>query len=326
MIALLLAAVVTCAGVDDTAAIQAAVNAGDVTLRGDCAVAPAGVRIPSDRAVDSVEATMRALPCGLIQMCRVYETVPGARGVHILAGDIIGPGTASSAPGFAIGIRIDSAHDVVVMGARLRGWGTDGVTITGNTRPTNVRLDGVTVQDSGRNGLSIVNAQGVTIERCVFSGIRGDPGAGIDIEPSGPGDEVHDVLIFDVDVYDNQKGIVAQPGKGTVTCTNLAILRSRISDNTTHQVIVNAFDGGLLWDLVAEGPGIGVSVGGHVEARRAHRITVTGNKVSSDRPLVLAGVADSKIFDNKLGKYGGYEAPVLGVRGEMYISGNKGVD
>ena len=317
-LAILVSAVVTCAGVDDTAAIQAAVDAGHTTIVGSCAVnGTLGIRLPGERTIDASAAVLTMLP-GCVSKCKIAETVPGARGVRWLGGELIG--WLTPAIGWQIGLRVDSGHDVQVIGATFRNFRTDGLHVGGNAQSTNVLISGIVVDVAGRNGLSIVNAVGVTVERSVFRGanfVSPGPGAGIDVEPN-PGESVDDFTLINSELSGNLVGAYLHMGRGSVQGKNYKVISCRFLGNKTHGIILNSILGATIADNTIDTPGaVGVSVGSHTESARAAHVKIIGNRITALRPLILAGVRNSHVLDNSLGAGGRVESPVLGFSGDM---------
>jgi hypothetical protein len=71
-------------------------------------------------------------------------------------------------------------------------WG-DGFYVEG---ATDTKFCGVTADSNRRQGLSIVEANGVLVTNSVFSNTRGTrPSAGIDLEPDNPSQKIFNVRI-----------------------------------------------------------------------------------------------------------------------------------
>jgi hypothetical protein len=317
VITFLLAAIVTCTGIDDTATIQRSLADDDVTaLSGECAINGAtGVRIPAERILTAYSATIRlAGVCGTGK-CKLVEVIPGSTDVSIRGGIWVGDGTP--AVGWQIGLRIDSGHRVTVEGSTFRNFRTDGIWIGGNTPSTEVLISGVTVEEFGRNGISVTNAVGVTIERSSINGAwpSADPGAGVDVEPN-PGESVHDLTIIDTEANHNAVGFFLQYGKGDKQGSNFNVINCRLKDNRKDGLVLNSVVKAHISGNLIVGPAIGVSIGSHTDPIRACAVVFANNQVTAPRPLILAGVKDSYIGWNSLGP-GKIEAPALGTAGDM---------
>ena len=146
-------------------------------------------------------------------------------------------------------LRIANVSDVAVLGGALEGereghTGTSGeggmgisigrgakrITISGVTArkmwgdgfyieaATDVTLCSVTADDNRRQGLSIIDADGVLITNSVFKNSHGTrPSAGIDLEPDWPFQHVRNVRIEHSQFMNNAgAGILIDGGKGLV--------------------------------------------------------------------------------------------------------------
>lgn len=309
--------VVACAGLDDTPALQAGVSAGDVRVSGSCVVDGArGVRIPSARRLDLLEASFSVRPgC---ERCRVLETIPGAEDVEVVGGTFIGDMTPCGSC-WRIAVRVDGARRVTVRQATFRDWYTDAVWVGGpGAGSADVVLSELQIRGSRRNGVSLTHARGVTVERSYIGEPAAAPlvGAGIDVEPNA-GEQVTDLVIRANRFHGNVVGVYDHPGKG------LPGQRHEISNNVitasgTHGVIVNSVAQAALLNNVVAGAPVGISVGSNTEAARAAEVLAWGNKVTAARPLILAGVRDSRFLGNDLGG-GRVETVALGATGRVDV-------
>jgi hypothetical protein len=312
-----------CAGMpDETASIQAAVNAGspvNFEPRLYCVRANTGIRIPSDRTLKGNGATVGILP-GCVTSCKAFETVPGSSNVRLENMTVVGD--LSPAVGFSIGFRGDSVTNLEVDRVTFRAWRYDGIWLGGNLGTHDARITNVTVEDFGRNGLSIVNGSGFTVDR--FTARRSTPvtllGAGVDVE-NNPGDLVRDVTITDSLVEDAVVGYYLHGPKGQAWGIRLITSEARrcsrygvILNATAHSILLDnyvlappaAAPGEKVhrltaWetekDLVAPIP-VGISVGAS-GLITADDVIVAGNRVEgTTRSAILAGVKDTKVLGN----------------------------
>ncbi len=316
--------------VDDTVAIQRAI---DQAADGDTVRFPAGltfrvnpatgIRIPSRRTLDLTGATLR-IGANVALRSRVLETVPGASDVLILGGEVRGSRTPVAGLQWGIGLRIDSASRVTVRGTRFHDHYFDGIWIggAGPTPSRDVLLDGVTVTNCRRNGLSVTHAVGVRIRDSEFSWSAGqDPESGINVEPN-PDEQVDDLAIFDTVAEGNQKGFYLHAGRGR-SGSNYKVIGCRISNNDKYGLIANGMRQFVLMDTTVEAPtGMGISIGEDA-GRQASDVTVINNRVSrTPLGLVLAGVQDARVFGNTFTGCR-LELRGAGVSGTVAISGNE---
>lgn len=325
------AAEVQCVGTDDTAAIQAAVNADATTIVvGSCAVRPSGITIPSDRTLDLTRATVTLLPGCVATLpygCKALQTGVGAQRVRIIGGTIIGRPTDP----IGIGIRIDSGHGISIDGTTLSGWRQDGVWIGGNQPSTDVRLSAVTIYGSGRNHISVTNATGIYAERLLLHDtvVGADPGGGFHVEPNG-GELVEDVTVASSSSFNNGCGINIGAGKGRLG-RRFKIVGNTLEDNRTYGLIFNSGTDAFIVSnritgvLPPGAPSFGiVSIGGTPSAL-ATGVDFSGNTLEangSTRILQLAGVTRSAILGNTL-VGAQWTQPALGTRGEMVFLWNE---
>lgn len=107
----------------------------------------------------------------------------------------------------------------------INNFGFDSITLTGDTTGsgacTNGTIDNCIVSSSGRNGVSIIHADTVTIQGGLYSASNGTPSgpwAGIDIEPNGNGQYVKNIQIHDVKTSSNNgAGIQVTPSQMSST-------------------------------------------------------------------------------------------------------------
>jgi hypothetical protein len=312
---------------DETASIQAAVDASPLVLfepRVYCVNARTGVRLPSERTLRLNGATVGVLP-GCVQHCKAFETVPGSSNVRVQDGVI--EGDLAPAVGFSIGFRADSVTGLELENLTFRRWRTDGVWLGGNLGTHDARLYRVTVEDFGRNGVSIVNGSRFVVERSVFrrSNPGANPGAGIDVEPN-PGDLVQHLTILDSLAEDVTVGFYLHSGRGRQGY-GFRLLSSVVRNASRYGVILNStqhatIDGVEVYAAEPSKPGepaarlmswegedflaapvpIGIAVGATLIAGQApilaQGVTVSASRIESPRPLLLAGAENVKVFGN----------------------------
>jgi hypothetical protein len=111
-----------------------------------------------------------------------------------------------------------------------------------STYPERVLIDNVICDACGRNGASIIGANGITVQNSLFENMVGDPGAGIDVEPNASDIYgVRDLLIDNCTLLGNRgRGLVVtgnapvNPGE-TPYCLNARITNIIANKNSAGQ-------------------------------------------------------------------------------------------
>lgn len=329
--------VVTCQGIDDTAALQLVVSPlsapvpADIRIEGSCLVdGTRGVRVPPGTRIDARRATFRLQPA-CAPTCRVFwvrnpgsaTTPAGTPRTEIIGGDFAGDLSPTCSSCMRNAVVVDGVDRVSIRDATFHDWATDAVWIGGPYAGSfDVVLADLDIRGSRRNGISITNARDVLVERSYIGDMADSPlvGAGIDVEPN-PGERVVGLTIRDCVFSGNKMCIFDHPGKG------LPGIAHEISGNrcdgdarSSHGFAVNSVDGLLLYRNVVSGVPIGISVGSATEALRARNTRIVANDIIAARPLLLAGVLDSVVWDNLLNDGAGRcEQPVLGSLGYLML-------
>ena len=97
-----------------------------------------------------------------------------------------------------------SARGVSLRGLRVAESGGDGLYIGG---AHDVEVLDCVFDQHYRQGMSVISARGLRVERTVFSNTNGTaPMAGIDVEPDFPDQQVTGMLLLDVALHNNQGG------------------------------------------------------------------------------------------------------------------------
>jgi parallel beta-helix repeat protein len=187
-------------GRDDTAAIQKAFD--DVARTGGTVRIPKGVyMIDATRRTEGgrhglalrsgttlrfeAGAVLKAIPNGAPGYAIIL--VANARNVNILGGVLEGERNAhqGSEGQWGMGISFLNARDVVVEGVTVKDCWGDGFYVGGANGCSNITFCGVTADRNRRQGLSIVNAEGVVVRDSTFKNTSGtDPQCGVDLEPN----------------------------------------------------------------------------------------------------------------------------------------------
>ncbi len=107
-----------------------------------------------------------------------------------------------------MGLRFMGCKNVLVEGVRVESSGGDGIYVgsSGKLRwCENVTIRDSVCHDNHRQGISVISAQNLLIENCVFSGTDGTaPEAGIDLEPDSPDERLVNCVIRNCVMENNQ--------------------------------------------------------------------------------------------------------------------------
>lgn len=110
------------------------------------------------------------------------------------------------------GVGIRSAKNVTIEGVTIKNVAGDGFylgTYTNRVTNTNIRLLNINVDGANRNGISIINGDGVWIENPRLVNIRGAaPQNGIDIEPNNKSELLRGIRIINPYTANNGGGIL----------------------------------------------------------------------------------------------------------------------
>lgn len=104
-------------------------------------------------------------------------------------------------------VNLRSCENVQILGLTLAESGGDGIYlgVGGKRGPnTNILIQDVVCDQNYRQGISVISARGLLIERCVLKNTDGTaPRAGIDFEPNHPKEEITDCVMRDCLVENN---------------------------------------------------------------------------------------------------------------------------
>jgi hypothetical protein len=218
---------------DDTESIQAAID--EVAGTGGTVLVPGGtymvdavkkkrrLALKSDMTLKlAKDAVLKAIP----NDSRKYSvlTISNVSNVTVLGGTLEGDrvehkGKAGEA---GMGIRIDGgATRVTISGVTSRKMWGDGFYVEG---AKDTKFCGVTADNNRRQGLSIVEADGVLVTDSVFRNTHGTrPSAGIDLEPDEATQKIVNVRIQNSKFIDNAgPGIEIAGKRGAVAKVELA--------------------------------------------------------------------------------------------------------
>lgn len=119
-------------------------------------------------------------------------------------------------------------RDVMVLGLTLRDSGGDGIYIGrggGNRACENVLIRDVVCDANHRQGISVISAKNLWIDRCVLSNTRGTrPMAGIDLEPNRADEMLVNVRVSNSLFLDNDRGFQAYLAKLTARSAPVSVV------------------------------------------------------------------------------------------------------
>ena len=207
---------------DDTAAIQAAID--EVAGTGGTVLIPDGrylvdavgkkrLAIRSDMTLMLAnDAVLKAIPNNSGKYAVLW--ISGVSNVAVVGGTLEGERDEHEGKSgeWGMGIQIHrGAKHITISGVTVRKMWGDGFYVKG---AKDVKFCFVTVDNNRRQGLSIVEADGVVVTNSVFKNTRGTrPGAGIDLEPNKPGQRISSVRIQNSKFLDNAGAGIQMGGR-----------------------------------------------------------------------------------------------------------------
>lgn len=225
---------------DDTESIQAAID--EVGGTGGTVLVPAGTYMvdavkKKNRLVLKSDMTLKLASGAVLKVIpndsRKYAllTISDVSNVTVVGGTLEGDrvehrGKAGEA---GMGIRIDKdAKRVTISGVTSRKMWGDGFYVEGGK---DIKFCGVIADNNRRQGLSIVEADGVLVTDSVFRNTRGTrPSAGIDLEPDQAEQKVVNIRIQNSKFIDNAgPGIEIAGKRGAVA--KVALSRNMFRGN-----------------------------------------------------------------------------------------------
>ncbi len=233
---------------DDTVAIQAAIKAvsgtkGTVfipngTYLGET-VGKTRLFLRSDMTLQlAPKATLKAKPNVSTQYAVL--SIQAASNARVLGGTLLGDRDQHAGKegewGFGIAIGQGAKHVNIANVTATRMWG-DGFYVAD---AKDVRFCSVVADGNRRQGLSIVNADGVLVLNSTFQNTHGTrPSAGIDLEPNSPEEKVTNIRIQSSKFLNNKgAGIAVNGKKGPITEVEMA--NNVFRDNYRPIVVENA--------------------------------------------------------------------------------------
>ncbi len=230
---------------DDTSAIQAAID--EVAAKGGTVLIPAGTYMVN--AVDSNRLSLKSNVTLKVANAAVVKAIPNdsehysvlrianVSNVAVIGGTLEGDRNQHLGKDgeWGMGIWIgEGAEHVTISGVTaLKMWG-DGFYIQD---ANDVRLCSVVAENNRRQGLSIIQVDGLEIRNSTFKNTHGTrPSAGIDIEPDNDEQHVANVRIHDSKFLDNAGAGIAVVAKKSLV-SNIEITRNQFFGNL-HPLIV----------------------------------------------------------------------------------------
>jgi len=284
---------------DDTAAIMKAVTAAIGTGRtvylpaGTYRINPAansnvGLRLGSNMTLYlDPAAVLKALPTSTAH----YEMIrlASCQNVNICGGTILGNNGDNSIPTPTTiedgnGIQILDSSNVVVEGLVVGDCFCDGIYVDSGS---NITVCKVTAQANRRNGMSIVNGDGIAVIASGFNQSTGSVevsggsminGSGMDLEPNN-GDSISNVLIdgctFDANLW---VGLAWGIGANSVASSNtdtIFVVANTVSRNIDGVMAENCSGSAIMDNIVTSNSAYGIYV--HDGAQNS---VITGNTVT----------------------------------------------
>jgi hypothetical protein len=146
-------------------------------------------------------------------------------------------------PSYAVGeyrhnIAINGASNVTINGLTIIGSGGDGINIGSSSSliPTNIRINDVHIVHAYRNGIALINGNGVYIVNPIIDSTKGkQPEAGIDIEPnSGIAEQLKGIKIVNpITRNNNGYGVLITPSRlvDSISKTMDVVVENAVSDS-----------------------------------------------------------------------------------------------
>lgn len=157
----------------------------------------------------------------------------------------------------------DSCQELGIYGLTIRDTGGDGVYLGDSGElgfNRSVVIQDVVFDNNYRQGISLISAQDVTIENCVFKNTSGTgPAAGIDLEPDHPSSRLIDITVRNCTAENNVgPGFIVSPAKLSSKSADISVLFENclVKSGGSHGLMVSG--------IRDDGPG------GWIEFRNCH--------------------------------------------------------
>ncbi|MBO1531415.1 right-handed parallel beta-helix repeat-containing protein [Psychrobacter sp. F1192] len=324
---------------DDTAAIQKAINfvsnngGGTVYIPdGNYLIDTTsnGIWMRSNVTVKMEDNTvLEAIPSN--QESHYVLFIRDVENVNVTGGTIVGDryehfGTGSH---WGIGIGILGAKDVTIENVNVQDFRGDGVYIGENeSQSENVTIYNVVSDNNSRQGITIVDGDGIEIINSVFKNTKGaQPSAGINIEPDN-NDLVTNVSIISSQSLNNEgNGIVISERASGVNhgINNITVDGNEVVGNGLN-ILLNGVTDGQITNNFIDGVGTAFSADGRVLTGIAlddntNGIEVSGNTVVTNGNEVRRHDIDDRGQGNEV-----FDNLVIGTDGNDALQGGFGND
>lgn len=207
-ILLLLMSAIPWNGVDDTAAVQAAIDAGSKYVIFDQQAGPwvvTPLKLHSDQTIVLCPGVVVEAKRGVFlgkndsvfkaDKQRDIDIVGYGATLRMHKADYLKEPYAPAQ--WRAGIALYECRNIGVYGLTIEETGGDGVYVGSGC--ANVRIDGVTCRNYYRNGISVIGCEKLSIVDCTLEKTNGtalhSPGYGIDIEPNDATDKLTGILV-----------------------------------------------------------------------------------------------------------------------------------
>ena len=237
---------------DDTAAIQAAIDAAAGT-KNSTVLVPAGtymvdvdnaraLRPKSDMTLKLAPgATLKAIPTDKGSYSMLW--IKDVSNVWVVGGTFYGERDQHKGKEgqYGYGIRIGGSGEhvtkhITVIGVTAKKMWADGFNVF---NATDVRFCSVTADANRRQGMSVAQADGLLVVNSVFKNTKGTrPSAGIDLEPAKPEQHIRNVRILESKFINNAgAGIIASAHTAGVSNVEM---RGNVFEGNTPIRLINA--------------------------------------------------------------------------------------
>lgn len=199
-------------GVDDTAALQRALDSGASKViidrqKGDWVTRPLFIRGCNREVVLEDGVTLRAKKGAFKKLIDSLVRIEGATNVTLrgegkaklvmLKKDYLDKEQYEFSE-WRMGVWVGPSEGVVVRDLEIASSGGDGVYVNS---PRNLRLENLNCVDHNRQGISLISVKGLVVKNCHFDGTYGaPPQAGLDYEPNNARNILQDI-VFDGCVF-----------------------------------------------------------------------------------------------------------------------------
>jgi hypothetical protein len=238
---------------DDTAAIQAAIDA--IATVGGTVLVPDGTYLVDVTGKSSIHlksnmtlklsdgATLKAIAND--SGSYAILSISGESDVTVIGGTLKGDREEHMGKSgeWGLGIRIDrGARHIVISGVTAKDMWGDGFYVQD---AADVKFCGIVADNNRRQGLSIVEADGLLVTNSVFKHTRGTrPGAGIDLEPDHAAQKITNVRIYNSEFLDNAGAGIQIGGRGRII--RLEITHDVIQGNAYAAVLTDGTESRIL--------------------------------------------------------------------------------